>query len=85
MQQPRIRNSICISGVSVYEYLQNDLTDVFQTEHSENKRKVRKLLVGHIFENEDKAVVLMFKLALQSYSCFQAAKFGQKFIFGMLY
>ena len=46
---------------------------------------MRKLLVGHIFENEDKAVVLMFKLALQSYSCFQATKFGQKFIFGMLY
>ena len=42
------------------------------------------MLVSHIFENEDKAVVLMFKLALQSYSCFQATKFGQKFIFGML-
>ena len=74
-----------MSGVSVYEYLQNDRTDVFQTERSENKRKVRKLLVSHIFENEDKAVVLMFKLALQSYSCFQTKKFGQKFIFGMLY
>ena len=35
------------------------MTDVFQTERSENKRKVRKLLVYHIFENEDKAGVLM--------------------------
>ena len=45
------------------------------------KIKVRKLLVSHIFENEDKAVVLMFKLALQSYSCFQATKFGKKIYF----
>ena len=42
-------------------------------------------MVSHIFENEDKAAVLMFKLALQSWSRFQATKLGQKFIFEMLY
>ena len=53
----------------------------FKLSVPKKKRKVRKLLVSHIFENEDKAVVLMFKLALQSYSCFQLNKIWSEIYF----